>query len=96
MSLRYTDHAREDVTCAFLWYEKQRRGLGNDFLDCMELALEDIAAFPEMFPVSHARFRKALIRRFPFSIFYMIERGMIVVHAVFDNRQDPDKRPQAK
>jgi len=68
----------------------------NDFLDCMELALKDIVAFPEMFPVSHATFRRALIRRFPFSIFYMIEKETIVVHAVFDNRQAPDKRPQTK
>jgi len=96
MNLRYTGKAREDVACAFLWYEKQRKGLGNDFLDCMELALKDIVAFPEMFPVSHATFRRALIRRFPFSIFYMIEKETIVVHAVFDNRQAPDKRPQTK
>jgi len=41
-----------------------------------------MAAFPEMFPVSHATFRRALIRRFPFSIFYMIEKETIVVHAV--------------
>ena len=33
MILRYTDRSKDDVELAFEWYEKQRRGLGFDFLD---------------------------------------------------------------
>ena len=35
MILRYTDRAKDDVELAFKWYEKQRRGLGFEFLDCI-------------------------------------------------------------
>jgi plasmid stabilization system protein ParE len=33
-------------------------------------------------------------RRFLFSIFYTIEQDEIIIHSVFDNRQDTPKRPQ--
>ena len=37
--LRYTDRAKEDLGIAFGWYERQRRGLGFEFLDCVEAAI---------------------------------------------------------
>ena len=33
MILRYTDRSKDDVELAFAWYEKQRRGLGFEFLE---------------------------------------------------------------
>jgi plasmid stabilization system protein ParE len=93
MNLRYTDRAKDDVELAFEWYERQRRGLGFEFLDCVEIAVNSILNNPEMYRVYYAIFRACVIRRFPFSIFYTIEDNEIVVHSVFDNRQDPKKRP---
>lgn len=46
-----------------------------------------------LFAKHHEHFRRALVRRFPFSVFYTIEDKEIVVHAIFDNRQDPEKLP---
>ncbi|MEJ2635282.1 MAG: type II toxin-antitoxin system RelE/ParE family toxin [Calditrichia bacterium] len=93
MRLRYTERARNDLEFAFTWYERQRRGLGFEFLDCIEVAILAINDFPEMCEISHSNLRRFIIRRFPFSIFYSIEKAEIIVHAVFDNRQDPEKRP---
>lgn len=93
MKLRYTARARDDLELAYAWYERQRRGLGFDFLDCMEIAVKSILENPEMYRVSYSTFRGRIIRRFPFSIFYTVENTEIVVHSVFDNRQDPSKRP---
>ena len=93
MKLRYTDRSRDDVELAFVWYEKQRRGLGFEFLDCVEAAFRNIEYNPKMYQIRYSLFRGCPIRRFPFSIFYTIEDDEIVVHSVFDNRQDPEKRP---
>ena len=93
MILHYTDKAKDDVQVAFAWYERQRRGLGFEFLDCIEASLTGILRFPEMYEKIYADFRRCIVRRFPFSIFYTIEGNDIVVHSVFDNRQDPQKRP---
>ena len=93
MILRYTDRARDDVELAFAWYERQRRGLGFEFLDCVEVAVKSILENPEMYRQHYSSFRGYVIRRFPFSIFYTIENTDIIVHSVFDNRQDPEKKP---
>jgi len=42
MILRYTDRAKDDIELAFEWYEKQKGGLGFDFLDCIEMSLPNI------------------------------------------------------
>ncbi len=93
MILRYTDRSKDDIELAFAWYERQRRGLGFEFLDCVESSLQNITKNPEMYQIRYSCFRGCPIRRFPFSIFYSIEVNEIVVHSVFDNRQDPKKRP---
>ena len=42
MKLRYTDNGKVDLELAFAWYEWQRRGLGFEFLDCVEVAVKSI------------------------------------------------------
>jgi plasmid stabilization system protein ParE len=93
MRLRYTNRAKDDLEIAFTWYEGQRRGLGFEFLDCVEAAIETILQMPKLYAKQYESFRRVLVRRFPFSIFYTIEKKEIVVHAIFDNRQDPARLP---
>ena len=93
MKLRYTDRAKDDVELAFAWYERQRRGLGFEFLDCVETAVKSILENQEMYRIYYSIYRRCVIRRFPFSVFYTVEDTEIVVHSVFDNRQDPEEKP---
>lgn len=93
MRLRYTARAKDDMDFTFAWYERQRRGLGFEFLDCIEISIKSILENPEMYRNCYSNFRTCVIRRFPFSIFYTIEDVEIIVHSVFDNRQDPEKKP---
>ncbi len=60
MRLRYTDRARDDLELAFSWYERQRRGLGFDFLDCAEVALQNIIENPEMYQIRYSNSRNLL------------------------------------
>ena len=93
MKLRYTARAKDDLELAFVWYERQRRGLGFEFLDCIESATRQILDNPEIHRIHYPRFRGCVIRRFPFTIFYSMETHDIVVHSIFDNRRDPQSRP---
>lgn len=93
MKLRYTGRAKDDIELAFVWYERQRRGLGFEFLDCIENAVKSVTENPKMYKLTYSNFRGCVIRRFPFSIFYLIENTEIIVHSVFDNRKDPKKKP---
>jgi plasmid stabilization system protein ParE len=65
MRLRYSARAKDDLHIAFNWYETQRRGLGLEFLDCVEAAIESIQQMPKLYAKHHADFRRTLVRRFP-------------------------------
>lgn len=93
MRLVYTERAFADIDLTMEWYEKQRAGLGHEFLDCLETTITSILDHPEIYPVKYKNIRSGSIRRFPFSVFYTAKDQGIIVHAVFDNRQSPDKNP---
>ena len=67
--------------------------MGFEFLDCVEVAVKSILENPGMSRIHYSIFRGRVIRRFPFSVFYTVEDSEIVVHSVFDNRQNPEKKP---
>ena len=62
--------AELDIAEAYVWYEGRRAGLGEEFLSSVDACLENIRRRPEMYPVVHEGFRRSLIRRFPYAVFY--------------------------
>ena len=81
--------AESDIGDAYAWYEKQREGLGFDFLLCVEETIDRIRETPEAYPRVHKQARRALIRRFPYGVFYIVETDKVVVVAVYHGRRDP-------
>ncbi|MCO6475440.1 MAG: type II toxin-antitoxin system RelE/ParE family toxin [Phaeodactylibacter sp.] len=83
----------EDEYAALLKYVEQHFGLDAalELLDTTEKLLEEIAAFPKMFPASEKRkdIRKAIISK-QTSLFYRISQDQVQVLYIWDNRQDPD------
>lgn len=81
--------AAADVEDAYLWYESQRIGLGEEFLAAVRMVVESIIAYPERFPVVHRNTRRALLRRFPYGLFYRIVDDQIVFVACMHGRRNP-------
>lgn len=81
--------AESDISEAYDWYENQRTGLGSEFVLCTEATLESIQRNPNLYPIVHKNIHRALIRRFPFGIFYIVEENEIIVLSVFHARRDP-------
>ena len=78
--LRFHALLGDDVREAYQWYEKQRAGLGEDLLMCIEEALGRIVDNPLIgVHITDAVYR-ILIRRFPYGVYYRVKkRGLIVV-----------------
>lgn len=56
--------AEQDLAEAYAWYERQRTGLGEEFLGCVDACIEALSRSPGMYAVVHEDYRRALIRRF--------------------------------
>lgn len=81
--------AEADLSAAYGWYESKRLNLGNEFLAEVEDCFARIAELPESFPQLYGRYRRALMRRFPYQIFYVIEPRFISVVAVLHGARHP-------
>ncbi len=79
--------AEADLDQARIWYERQRTGLGDDFLLCAEESLARLCRNPELYPVVHKQVRRAAIRRFPYGIFYHAIDQRVIVFAVMHARR---------
>ena len=83
--------AEQDIAAAYSWYEERRKGLGEDFLSCIDACIEAIRRTPEMYAVVHDNYRRGLARRFPYAIFYECTEGQVIVYGVFHTSRDPKK-----
>jgi plasmid stabilization system protein ParE len=87
--------AAADIDEAFVWYESQRRGLGHEFLAAANTLVDAIAENPLRYPVVRRSTRRALIRRFPYAMYFRIYEEHVVVVACMHGRRNP-RRWQAR
>ena len=80
--------AESDFDTTFDWYEEQRAGLGIEFVSHVQAALDLIASRPEMFAPRAENVRRALVRRFPYAVYYRLEPDRIVVLAIVHTSRD--------
>ena len=86
--------AETDIEEAAQWYEKQREGLGDEFLDEVLSVFKIISNNPYMYAVVQRHIRRAVIHRFPFGIYYLIEEDSLVVVAVMHGSRHPKRWQQ--
>ena len=91
MSRRLTvrPEAEAELADAFRWHERQRQGLGREFLTCVEACAAAILRAPKSYPAVHKHVRRAVIRRFPYCVFYVAEERAVAIVAVFHASRDP-------
>ena len=87
--VKFQPDAGSDVADAAAWYENQRKGLGAEFLDEILSTCEVISENPKLFPVVHRNTRRAVIKKFPFGIYYRTEDDFVSIIAVMHGSRDP-------
>ena len=81
--------AEHDMAEAGLWYETRRPGTALYFIRCVDAAIALITRHPKIGPEQFGPFRRILVSRFPFGIFYTVESETVVVHGVFPGTAGP-------
>lgn len=94
LRFRSEPEASAELGEAALWYEQQRSGLGTEFLEAIDAALEFIARFPHAgTPVPdlppELPVRRVPVRRFPFYVVYLELSDVIRVLAFAHDRRSP-------
>jgi len=81
--------AEEDLLDAYRWYDERVSGLGLRFLESVEQALVRIERSPQLYEIVYEGVRRALIRTFPYGIYYSFEEERSVVLAVVHSSRHP-------
>ena len=87
--VRIRPEADQDLAEAASWYERQQRGLGQEFLDEALAVFMRLAETPLAFELIHRFARRALLRRFPFAVFYTFEDGVVLAVGILHGSRHP-------
>ncbi|MBI4661560.1 MAG: hypothetical protein HY735_22285 [Verrucomicrobia bacterium] len=87
--VEFLEVVERDLRYARAFYESWQFQGAEKFQAKFRDAVAWIEWNPELFPRKYKRFRRAIIRRTYFGLYYVIEPGVTVVVAVLDLRRDP-------
>jgi plasmid stabilization system protein ParE len=89
--IAFSPGAHIDIFSAVHWYELKDPTLAFRFLSELRSTLRRIAQFPYRFPLINSTVRRALLKRFRYSIYYSLDIDGISVIAVIHQRRAPTR-----
>lgn len=88
MRVQIPDEAQRDLVEGYRFYEGQREGLGDYFLDSLFSDIDSLQLYGGIHP-AYFGYNRLLSKRFPFAVYYRVENEMVRVYAVLDCRREP-------
>lgn len=89
-SLILTKNSQKDLDDAYQWYEEQNRGLGQEFIRCVDAKLSEISCAPLHHQiVFKENVHRALTNRFPYPIYFVNDEDTITFFAILHQRKNP-------
>lgn len=81
--------AELELTDARGFYDELVYGLGKKFILEVEYIVNRIKTNPLEFPICYNNFRKALLRKFPYSVIFRIDDESIYILAIAHQKRKP-------
>jgi plasmid stabilization system protein ParE len=81
--------AELDLTGIEDWYESQQAGLGAEFREAIDELFGHIGNNPLSFPERYRGSRRAILRRFPYTVWYRLQGDVAVILACIHGNRDP-------
>lgn len=88
-SIRLRREAQKEYEEAVEWYEKRRKGLGLQYLFALQKILHRIAEASDSFPVVFENVREAVMRKWPYAIYFQVTDEYLLVLAIFHASREP-------
>lgn len=87
--VRLEPDAQNDFEEAVIWYEEQRKNLGEEFSEEVYLKIEFINQNPRLYQAAFKNIRNAVLDQFPFTIFYLLKNKFIHIIAIIHQSRNP-------
>ena len=93
MKVRIEPEAEAEIETAAAWYQQEAPGLGNEFMRAVEAAVGTLGRQPAAFAIFYGQTHRIGLRRFPWSLFYVIDADQVAVLACLHQHRDPQDWP---
>ncbi len=90
MNLRFITPASDELRQAAFYYNEKVLGLGLEFLDETDRAVERILKNPQAWRKISPNHRRCRTKRFPYALVYAIESDLIIIVSVMHLHRHPD------
>lgn len=91
MNIRISPLAEIDLQESIQFYNEQKEGLGDEFAIMFNANFDRIIKNPNQFPIEYRNIKKALMERFPFIVFFVIDESTCYVLGIFHSSRNPDE-----
>jgi hypothetical protein len=88
MRIELHDSAEKDLFNGFDFYERQSKGLGDYFLESLFSDIDSLHLYAGIHSI-HFGYHRLLSKRFPFAIYYKLNREIIRIYGILDCRRSP-------
>jgi len=82
--------AAADIDEAVKWLGDISPNLPMRFEAELEHVYASILDYPQLYPIVYKIFRRALLRRFPYSVFYVLDASVVLIVAVIHQSRDEE------
>lgn len=86
--LRVKEAVYDDLDEACTWYERRQPGVSARFRLNVDQCIERICATPNAYAKGHLDYRRALVDKFPYTVFYQYDGREVLICAVFHTSRD--------
>ncbi|NOX28419.1 MAG: type II toxin-antitoxin system RelE/ParE family toxin [Gammaproteobacteria bacterium] len=90
MKIRFMEEAQVELDDAMEFYQNERHGLGQIFLQEILNVLERIANFPQAWHPLSDNTRRCQTRRFPYGVIYSVFQDEVLIIAVSHLHRKPN------
>ena len=92
----YKAAAQAEIEEAFAAYEAERTGLGADFLGEIARVESHLLSNPALYQRIEGDMRRAVMRRFPYGVFYVVDGEQVSVLGCLHLHRDPRSREELR
>lgn len=85
----FLPEAETDLREAQAWYDSRAFGVGDRFFAAVDGTVLRIGESPFQFPLVHTNSRRALVRRFPYALYFRVEAAAVFMIACAHTSRDP-------
>ncbi len=87
---RFHPEARSEARVATEWYRDRSSEAASGFAEAVAEGLQSIRMHPDAWPIwRQTDVRRRVLRRYPYSIFYVLDQDIVVIVAIAHHKRRP-------